>query len=140
MLFYGPDNQLLRRTIPLSADGIRALVDGDYFLVSGIGVLSALQLEPYCRVCAGHGHAGTVVLSQHEPNQIQFRCAHTCGHVLTNRRTEVEALLDALQWGIRCSACHEEARGDNARTAATFTVTCGCTTRELANPVPPVVH
>ena len=139
MLFYGPDNQPLRRTIPMSTSSAQALCDGDTFLLAGPSALSAILVEPYCRHCAALGGLGTVALTAYE-DRVEFRCAHIGGHVRTHRHTEVPLLLDALRWGLRCTACREDVQGDNTKTDTTFTVTCRCTTRELANPVPPVVH
>lgn len=138
-MLYGADNQRIRRTIPMQSAQVRALIDGDYFLTHGASALPAMLLEPYCLRCAAAGSVGTVTLSM-GLDKVTFRCAHISGHVLTRRGTEVEPLLHALGWGLRCTACHEAACGDNAKSAATFTVTCACTTRELANPHAPILQ
>lgn len=138
MLLYGPDNSPIRRTMTLSTTIVRALCDGKYLLTHGASCLPTVLLEPYCRQCAAAGQSGAVAVTD-SPDKWLFRCAHTRGHVLKGRPLEIEPLLQALNWSIRCTACGQDAAGNNSRTAQTFTVTCGCTTRELANPAQPVV-
>jgi hypothetical protein len=130
-----PYGNLARRTqIPLTAAGIRCLVDGRAFIRAHASILPSLHLEPFCRVCVAHGGSGDVATTVHE-DCVEFRCGHVAGKVRTDRPLDVEPLLDALSWGVRCTACKESAAGDNSKASARFTVECPCTTRELANPL-----
>ena len=123
-----------QHTIPMSATHVRALVDGDYFIENGMDVLQGLHMEPICGRCVALGRTGTVRLTDAGPH-VLFACAHTGGHVLKGRQTDCAQLLATLGWEIRCTDCHEAARGENAHRAAFFSVTCPCTTRLMDNPL-----
>ena len=130
---YDATGRPVRKTLPMTSAHVRALIDGQYFLAHGRELLAALSLEPYCRHCAAAGLDAHIRFAP-GADRVQFSCGHTAGHIRTDRETEVPLILDACAWGIRCSACQDEASGDNGRTDPTFKVTCSCTTREIANP------
>lgn len=130
-MILGPDGKLARlQTVPLSADCIRALVDGRHLVAELDGALRACQLEPVCLGCGGRV-TGTLLA-----DRFDFRCGHTSGYIRLDRGPlEVEQLLAACHWGIRCTKCLEPVVGDNGKGDPTFRVECSCTTREKANPL-----
>lgn len=119
----------------MTSSTVRALSDGSYFLAYGRELLAAVALEPYCLHCRGVGLPATVTLT---PDGIvsNWRCEHTAGWASRKKAIELPELLHALGWNIRCSACKENVSGDNAPTDSTFSVTCSCSTRLMANPLP----
>ncbi len=117
----------------MTAAQIRALNDGQYFLAHGPALLGQLSLEPYCRVCAAAGSDAHLSITL-KADRAEFKCGHMAGYIRGDRKTEVPLILDACQWGIRCSACQTPATGDNGRHDPTFKVNCACTTREFPNP------
>ena len=124
------------RHLPMQAVHIRAMCDGDFFL-EHYGTLQAIDVEPYCRHCAAAGLDGALRTVARE-GSLDFRCAHTGGWATLGRGTDFTQLLDALGWGLRCTACREPVAAANSKTDTTFRVTCLCTTRTMANPVAPV--
>jgi hypothetical protein len=130
-----PYGRLARRqTLPLMAPAIRALVDGREFLRSLSTHLAAIRVVPYCRRCVATGGVGEVSVRM-APDHVEFRCAHTAGRVKMDKPLEVEPLLDALNWGLRCQDCGGPVQGDNGKADLRFQVQCDCTIREMANPL-----
>ena len=121
------------RLLPMTAQHVRALTDGQYFL-GHLASLRALRLDPYCRICAALGLGDAVDVRQ-EDTQYVFRCAHTSGWVKRHTPLEVQPLLATLKWNLRCSACHQPLETDNSPIDATLLVTCPCTVRSMANPL-----
>ncbi len=121
----------------LNSSIVRALSDGSYFLAHGRELLPRVALEPYCLQCRSLGLDATVRLT---PDSIlaNWQCGHTAGWADKKRRIELPELLYALGWGLRCSACKEDAVGENAPEDSTLGVRCGCTSRIMVNPAPQV--
>jgi len=136
-VILGPNGLPARHAIvPLASAAIRALVDGRAFAgeLEGGGVLRVVGLEPYCLHCdrAGSDSRIRAVLFD---DRADWRCGHRAGWISRVKPSEVEPLLKELGWNLRCSSCRENVVGDNSRGAASFRVSCGCTTREKANPL-----
>ena len=120
--------------VPLSATHVRALCDGRFFLEQGRDLLGAISLEPYCRQCVAL-ELPAVPRIVVDDTVVKFACSHTAGMVKRHRRLDLEPLLQALNWGLRCPACLGPAQAANAPTDATFRVYCSCTFRSMANPL-----
>ena len=121
------------RHLPMTAVHVRAMSDGDFFL-EHYDALRAIDVEPYCRHCAAAGLNGAIYTVARD-GSLDFRCGHTGGWAKLGRHTEFTQLLDALGWGLRCSACREPVAAANSPTDPTFRVRCSCTTRTLSNPL-----
>ena len=135
-MIVDPSGRLLRtQTLPLDATAVRCLCDGRYLLRHLDTVLATVHLEPVCRHCVASGLDGHVSVQCGE-HRAEFRCDHTAGWVRLDRGPlEVEQLLTTLGWTVRCTDCRQAATGDNSKGAASFTVQCPCTSREMPNPL-----
>ena len=118
----------------LTSSTIRALSQGAYFLAHGRELLAAVALEPYCLQCSRLGLDAKVLLA---PDSIiaNWTCGHTAGWVDRKKSIAFTELLFALGWGVRCTACKENATGDNDASDPLFKVLCPCTSRVMANPL-----
>ena len=134
-MLYGPDGiaRLDQSVRHMSSADIKALCVGGTFLTS-LDRLRLLDIEPYCLVCASVGRGGDLQTFV-GPIRTEFFCAHAHGSASHQAPTDVEPLLLALGWGLRCMRCKERVEGDNAKTDHAFTVSCPCTRRELVNPL-----
>jgi hypothetical protein len=129
-VILGADGRPARHAfIPLPAGASWALVDGPTFAIEIDGLLRAAQVGPYCLTC--NSPISTVTF----PDRVDWRCAHRAGWISRSKPSEVEPLLQQLGWGLRCTVCAGPVAGDNSKAATTFAVTCGCTTREMRNPL-----
>lgn len=122
------------RVLSMTIPQIQALTDGQFFLEHGVQLLGPLTLEPYCRRCLALGLVPCVAITTGE-TQTTFRCAHTSGWVKRDEPLDMEPLLVALGWDIRCSQCQQPATANNAPTDALLAVECACALRTMANPL-----
>ena len=125
--------------LPMNARHIQALTDGQFFVDHAHDLLGSLHIEPYCRRCLALGFDPRVAVTV-RADEAQFRCGHTSGWIKRSTPLELEPLLHALGWNLRCRRCLSMVTGDNARTDAAFTVACSCTVRTMGNPVAASTH
>ncbi len=128
---YG--NQINRVIIPMHARHIRGMCDGQFWATHPTILTDAL-LELVCDKCLSTGMSGAITTTLKE-GKLEFRCLHAHGYIKTDRRSDFSALLHTLGWSLCCSACGEEAAGDNEADAPTLDVSCACTIRRLTNPI-----
>ena len=118
-----------QKTVVLQGRHLKWLNDGASFLAH-LSDLAGIGLVPVCRLCVAGGDDRPVrALPLADGVHMDVACGHRAGTVKTDGALDVSPLLEALGWTLLCADCGEQVRGDNAVTAARFTVDCACTTR-----------
>jgi len=112
---------------------LQSLTDGQFFL-EHLHALRAVAIEPYCRHCLHLGLAPQVEISI-APDTFEFRCQHRSGWVKRDAFLELQPLLTALGWDLRCTKCLQLIEAANDRTDPVFLVSCPCAIRRMANPI-----
>lgn len=124
---------LNQATLPLTSYSVTWFMEGRKLLQHAHD-LHRVRAKLVCLVCEAHGGVHDVrVVVERNAHRAFVACPHRPrgGAVLLDRSLEIQPLLQALGWGLRCSACGDALRGDNDPEATTSVhVTCPCTSRD----------
>ena len=132
-MIYAPDGVTYanQQTIDLPVGAVRWFIDG-VSMLHHLNDLRSVRVKVVCVGCGSDAHAAQ--------RDIQGDMFVACGHrpsggrVTLGKDLEVEPLLLALGWGLRCTDCEAPVAGGNDPRSTVFTVTCPCTKRVYTLP------